>query len=868
MEEVFDELLALASSEPVAAVERAESILTGELATADRARAMRVTGLAQANLGNLRAARADLEAALEAAVQSAEVEVIGETQMTLAGILAWSGEQAASLEAIDVAFDSLTGAKRAMAQAQRGGIHYRLGNFALARADLDEAITALDAAGEVMWWAHAMTNRGLLNAYEGDVGAARSDLQAAKSGYGSLAHRTAMAHADQNLGWLALRGGDFPAALNYLDEAEAAFAELGMSLGQLWCDRAEALLAAHMAADAKQVALKAAHELRAKGLQASYADALLQAAQASLLANDAATAAETARAARRLMAEQGRFGWEAFADYLEMRARAAVGELERADLPAIRRVVEALDRSGLQTEAFHARLLAATIATEAGDFEACRTYLEEAAMGRQAGPVELRAQGWVAVARLRLHEEDKKGAAAAARAGLRVLDHYQATLGGTMARLHVSGYGTELAKIGLRLAGESGSARRLFYWMELTRAGAMRSQPQGPTGDEALASHLMQFREADAELRRATLNGAPTHALSTRRWRLQEKVRDVALRAPGSTAGRIGVSSAGEILDLLGDAALIEFGEVEGHELVAVRLSGGRAHKFTLGPIAAVRHELDSVTAALRRIAAGAGSAESQAAALMVVAAATARLDEMLIAPLRLRSQHLVVVPVGPLYALPWSLLPSLAQARVVVSPSAALWARRAREPFSAGRDSAASVIAGPRLDHSIEEVRRVAAVYARSVELVEPSADAAARAIDGAVIAHVACHGSFRADNPLFSSLEMSDGPLTVYDLEALQMAPGVMVFSACDAGANSTTGGHEVMGLATSLLGQGTRSVVANVGLVPDQLTTIDLMVGVHERLRIGDSVPAALAGAFPALDYDDPEAVACRAFVTFGA
>jgi CHAT domain-containing protein len=157
--------------------------------------------------------------------------------------------------------------------------------------------------------------------------------------------------------------------------------------------------------------------------------------------------------------------------------------------------------------------------------------------------------------------------------------------------------------------------------------------------------------------------------------------------------------------------------------------------------------------------------------------------------------------------------------------------------------------------------------VYERSLRLVEPTAEAASRAIDGATVAHVACHGSFRADNPLFSSLEMADGPLTIYDLEAVARAPEMMVLSACDAGANSSSGGHEVMGLATALLGQGTRSVVANVGLVPDQLATIDLMVGVHEKLAAGDHLAAALAAALPALDYEDPDAVAARAFVTFG-
>ena len=49
---------------------------------------------------------------------------------------------------------------------------------------------------------------------------------------------------------------------------------------------------------------------------------------------------------------------------------------------------------------------------------------------------------------------------------------------------------------------------------------------------------------------------------------------------------------------------------------------------------------------------------------------------------------------------------------------------------------------------------------------------------------AHLACHGSFRADNPLFSSLLLADGGLTVHDVESLGAGPRELVLSACDSG------------------------------------------------------------------------------------
>ena len=55
--------------------------------------------------------------------------------------------------------------------------------------------------------------------------------------------------------------------------------------------------------------------------------------------------------------------------------------------------------------------------------------------------------------------------------------------------------------------------------------------------------------------------------------------------------------------------------------------------------------------------------------------------------------------------------------------------------------------------------------------------------AIDGAWLVHVAAHGTFRSDSPLFSAIELDDGPLTVYDLERLKRAPYRVILSSCNS-------------------------------------------------------------------------------------
>jgi CHAT domain-containing protein len=77
--------------------------------------------------------------------------------------------------------------------------------------------------------------------------------------------------------------------------------------------------------------------------------------------------------------------------------------------------------------------------------------------------------------------------------------------------------------------------------------------------------------------------------------------------------------------------------------------------------------------------------------------------------------------------------------------------------------------------------------------------------ALDGAGTAHIAAHGTFRADSPLFSALHFDDDPLAVYDLEQLHAAPRRLVLPTCDSGRLAPAGADELLGLTSSLIPLG---------------------------------------------------------------
>ena len=142
---------------------------------------------------------------------------------------------------------------------------------------------------------------------------------------------------------------------------------------------------------------------------------------------------------------------------------------------------------------------------------------------------------------------------------------------------------------------------------------------------------------------------------------------------------------------------------------------------------------------------------------------------------------------------------------------------------------------------------------------------EAALAALDGARLAHVAAHGRFRADSPLFSALEMADGPLTVHDLERLRAAPHRIVLSACESGVLAPVGAEELLGLASALFALGTAGLVCSVAEVNDEATA-ELMVGLHAHLDRGDDPATALLALRRAADSDAATATAA-AFVSLG-
>lgn len=226
------------------------------------------------------------------------------------------------------------------------------------------------------------------------------------------------------------------------------------------------------------------------------------------------------------------------------------------------------------------------------------------------------------------------------------------------------------------------------------------------------------------------------------------------------------------------------------------------------------------------------------------------------------------ISPTGRLHAVPWALLPTLADRPFSIVPSAAQWLRAnaVRKP----RKQKVLLLAAPGLGSGGSEVPLLTKRHAGATVLRgnKASVENAMAGLDGASLAHVAAHGLFRPDSPLFSSLEMADGPLSVYDLERLRRAPYRLILSACESGVLAPVGADELLGLASALFSMGTAGLVCSIAEVNDDATAA-LMLDLHDHLvaHPRDGLGGALLAARRAARGDATREATAAAFLALG-
>ncbi|WP_245573430.1 CHAT domain-containing protein [Amycolatopsis benzoatilytica] len=700
-----------------------------------------------------------------------------------------------------------------------------------------------------------LSNQAIVRMSLNKPDAAQADLERALALAQENGHTRLEGKIRQNLGHNAQLIGDVPLALSsYEQAARILVTESPGSIPLIRLDQARALLSAGLADEAARHLDEALPELRANGAVQYVAEAEVARAAAALLEGDFALARKSASAARRRFLRRGNRTWAEIAGLARLRAEAQQVLSDRtgrstARLPAeLVAVAERLAALGLRDEAAVGRLLAVRLLIRRKEIAEAALALKKVPSPSATTPVDHRMLLRLCRAELAVAEERPRSALAQARAGLRELGTIRDRMGGLDLLCGTAVHGEELGKLAMRLVlrrarRNATGARRMFAWLERTRAQAYRYEPLPVIEDPVLAKHINEMRNVQRSIQRARLEGDSVKALEQRYAVLQGEASRLGWYT--SKWGRPRpVATPDEVVAALDDRVLVSL-VPHNSQLYSLVVDRGTFRLLKLGPLDDIVETATQLHADLDALAPDhlpplmaetvSGSARRRAE----------KLDALISASLvkTLDDRELVIVPIGQLYAMPWGALPSLRGHPVTIAPSATAWIT-AKRPAEEGPVLLAG---GPGVPGAVGEVSKLRSVYP-DAKLIDGDAATSATvltALDGTRLAHVVAHGAHEPANALFSRIELVDGPLFAHETTRLANPPERVVLAACELAMSHIRPGEEALGFAGTLLASGSRTVIGAVARVGDRAAA-DTMADLHRRLAVGTSPALALAEA----------------------
>jgi CHAT domain-containing protein/Tfp pilus assembly protein PilF len=319
--------------------------------------------------------------------------------------------------------------------------------------------------------------------------------------------------------------------------------------------------------------------------------------------------------------------------------------------------------------------------------------------------------------------------------------------------------------------------------------------------------------------------------------RYQELLDDLRSVLPESTVeGEMRVRSSAEVSSALpADAALLEY--VVGRESITLFCLSSRGLHATSIPVSSAT--LTAKVGLLRDLISDADRDDWRAPA--------ASLYRQLIGPAAVGGwlrgmRRLYIVPHGILHYLPFAVLleSSGADARFLIQqysvqnlPSASLLLST-RKPSPTQGKMLAFAPAFARLRFASQEAESVARLFpGGSLALVgrQATKENFVRLAGEYELLHLATHGYFNRQNPMFSGVQLQpsgsdDGTLHVYEILSLRLRARLVTLSACDTALGAgyfsdLPPGDEFVGLTRAFLSAGGNSVMATLWQVNDRST-----------------------------------------------
>ena len=723
---------------------------------------------------------------------------------------------------------------------QEGTLHGRVGDWPACLAALEQVGSGEAALDPAQQWALHL-NLGQCHLGLGDTADAAAEFEQARDI--AVEHHLVDQEfkARHNRAVVAFVDGDLPRALVLMRQADAMDAAVSRDRARL--DHAEVLLEAGLVDGARSALEDALVAARSDGHRLEEGEISLRLARCDLLVDDldgarqhirAATAAYRTRQADELVGE---------AELIRATIDVAAGH----DVPTVvTMLARQSDRPGTRPAARRAAVrLEAEARLLLGDVDGAERRL--VGLDR-ADRDSLAARLHEMLVRARLDHARGRSADADRRivTGNRLLAAHQFQSSSLDVRAALALHGRRLAAFDVERALDAGNPDGILTSIERWRAISHRINPVTAPGDpELLAStrELRRLRQLAAEGAADPAGGGPAEIarleeqVAQREWTLAVGETPAGARPPVDAEEARATSQGRE-------ATVVEYFETK-DELWRVVLDGGTIQVVPVGPLTTVREQLARLRRDLRARAMVAEGSPMEAALRRATAASLAAVDATLnpagTALGSARDRRVVVIPSGTLAAVPWSLMPSLLGRPVTVPPSLTRWVRGPSRSSTSDRVVPVAALYGPGLARTGPEIRAVRSFWSPDPVPTDDrpaTSDEVVGALGSARIVHLAAHGIHEAQSPLFSSVQMADGPVFAHEFPRPVAAEHVSL-SACDVGQFSTRAGDEPLGLAIALMALGATSVLAAVSPVADHVAA-DAMVAYHRVRRPGPTPP----------------------------
>ena len=261
-----------------------------------------------------------------------------------------------------------------------------------------------------------------------------------------------------------------------------------------------------------------------------------------------------------------------------------------------------------------------------------------------------------------------------------------------------------------------------------------------------------------------------------------------------------------------------------------------------------------------------------------LIEATNAHLRELyaeLIAPIRtlLECGHVVFVPHGLLHYVPFHALSDgnqylIDQFTISYAPSASIYALSQSRTANSTGPALIFGVPDQQAPAISDEVQTLTTVIPQSELFLGQQANEDVLRTKGpsSRLIHIATHGYFRQDNPMFSAIRLGDSFLSLYDLYHLRLPVELITLSGCATGLNVVDAGDELIGLARGLLHAGAQSLILSLWDVHDK-STAQYMQSLYRHMGGGKTKAQSLQAAMIELRESYPHPYQWAPFVLVG-